>query len=173
MSVDIQPMAEEYTEGYHAALDAVSRERKYLAAEEGLPIERCREFARRNVEKGYPHVVAVADGRVVGWCDIVPPRTQWGFQHRGFLGMGILVPYRGQGVGTRLLGAALARAQQIGLERVGLEVFAFNSAAVALYRKAGFVEEGRERRARKLDGLYDDLLVMGLLLAPAGPENVT
>ena len=50
-----------------------------------------------------------------------------------------------------------------GLERVELEVFASNARAVALYRRTGFVEEGRRRCARKLDGIYDDILLFGLL----------
>ena len=46
---------------------------------------------------------------------------------------------------------------------IELEVFASNTAAIALYRALGFVTEGTKRRARKLDGEYDDNVVMALL----------
>ena len=48
------------------------------------------------------------------------------------------------------------RRAPLGMERVDLEVFASNEAAIALYPKFGFVVEGMKKRARKLDGKYDD-----------------
>lgn len=77
--------------------------------------------------------------------------------------MGVLKEYRGQGIGERLAQTALERARAIGLERVELDVYASNAAAIRLYEKLGFVVEGVHRRARKLDGQYDDLVSMALL----------
>ena len=51
----------------------------------------------------------------------------------------------------------------MGLDRIELEVFASNVRAVELYRRTGFVEEGRRRCARKLDGVCDDILMFGIL----------
>jgi ribosomal protein S18 acetylase RimI-like enzyme len=77
--------------------------------------------------------------------------------------MGILAPYRGQGIGRRLLQAALQSAQAKGLIKIDLEVFASNHAAIALYERAGFIREGCRRRARHLDGIWDDVLLLTLL----------
>ncbi|HQX10905.1 MAG TPA: GNAT family N-acetyltransferase [Thermoflexales bacterium] len=52
---------------------------------------------------------------------------------------------------------------EMDLHRVGLIVFAANERAVALYRKLGFVEEGRWRQFLRRDGADQDILVMGLL----------
>ena len=52
------------------------------------------------------------------------------------------------------------------LTRIELEVYASNSAAIALYRRFGFSEEGLKRRARFLDGQYQDILLMALLREP-------
>ena len=98
---------------------------------------------------------------VVGWCDIVRNPLE-GFRHVGRLGMGLLPHYRGQGLGKRLTVETIRAARLAGIERVELEVFASNERAVALYRKLGFVTEGVKRRARKLDGQYDDNVVMAL-----------
>ena len=38
---------------------------------------------------------------------------------------------------------------------------------MALYRKVGFVIEGTRVRGKKLDGEYDDVHLMGLLLTGA------
>jgi RimJ/RimL family protein N-acetyltransferase len=77
--------------------------------------------------------------------------------------MGLLPGYRGRGIGRRLMEEAIARAWHAGLERIELEVFASNAPARALYEKLGFVTEGVRRRARKLDGAYDDNVLMALL----------
>jgi RimJ/RimL family protein N-acetyltransferase len=57
----------------------------------------------------------------------------------------------------------LARSR--GLHKLALSVFPHNEAAIALYRKFGFVEEGRRRRhVRRANGELWDLIEMGLLL---------
>jgi RimJ/RimL family protein N-acetyltransferase len=48
------------------------------------------------------------------------------------------------------------------MEKVELAVFASNEVAQHLYRRLGFAVEGIRVRARKLDGEYDDELLMAL-----------
>jgi RimJ/RimL family protein N-acetyltransferase len=168
LSIDIVPIAEEHADGFHAVLDLVARERKYLAMVEAPPLEKVREFIRRNVSRGALQWVAVDSARsvhngVVGWCDILPDERE-GFRHVGRLGMGVHPDYRGRGIGPRLVASALSAARPLGLERVDLEVFASNVAAIRLYERLGFVHEGVRRRVRKLDGYYEDNLFMSLLL---------
>jgi len=78
--------------------------------------------------------------------------------------MGVLPEFRGQGVGERLIRAAIEASCAAGFERIELHVYAKNSVAEALYRKVGFVREGTLLRGKKIDGEYDDVHVMGLLL---------
>jgi ribosomal protein S18 acetylase RimI-like enzyme len=67
-----------------------------------------------------------------------------------------------------LLDWARAAAQ---IEKLGLFVFSTSEAAIALYRRHGFVEEGRGRRDMKFDeGRYADSLMMGHFLGAAPPE---
>ncbi len=61
------------------------------------------------------------------------------------------------GVGAALLHAALAQARREGLARAQLELRASNGAALALYRRFGFVAVGR--RARYYAGSEDALLL--------------
>lgn len=158
----IVPVAEEHIRGYHEAVDRVARERRYLAFLEALPIEKSAAFVRENIAQGNPHVVALAGGEVVGWCDICPiPRPV--YAHGGVLGMGIVEEHRGKGIGEALMRAALAEARRRGLTRVELTVRADNTRAIALYRRIGFVDEGVKRKAIRVDGRYVDVVCMALL----------
>ena len=161
--VRIVPTGEEHVEGFTAAVGAVARERRWIGMVDAMPLEASREFVRATLVGGGVHLVALAEGgAVVGWCDIHRnPRE--GFRHVGGVGMGLLPGYRGRGLGRRLLEAAIEACWDAGIERIELEVFASNARAIALYEKLGFVTEGVKRRARKLDGEYDDNVMMALL----------
>jgi RimJ/RimL family protein N-acetyltransferase len=78
--------------------------------------------------------------------------------------MGLLEPYRGRGIGERLIRSAIEAARTAGIERIELSVYGRNARAMALYRKVGFALEGTRIRGKKLDGDYDDVHMMGLLL---------
>jgi RimJ/RimL family protein N-acetyltransferase len=85
----------------------------------------------------------------------------------GFGEFGMLVDreWRGRGVGSALIQAAIAWARDQGLHKLCLEVFSQNTAAIALYRKCGFVEEGhRVKQYRRANGELWDSLLMGLPL---------
>ena len=87
-NVQIVPISEEHVEGYHACLDAVARERRYLGLVKAPPIESTSEFVSSNIRKNNPQYVAVENNTVFGWCDIVPKKGE-GFTHCGTLGMGV------------------------------------------------------------------------------------
>lgn len=160
--IRILPIAAEYIEGFRKALDTVAREREYLTLLEASPLEKTRAFVLGMIENGNPQFVALADGTVVGWCDIsrhtFPSRA-----HAGCLGMGIIPAYRGKGLGRRLMEATLQAARDAGIERVELCVHADNERAIALYEKIGFVREGLARKSVRIDGRYKDAIHMALL----------
>lgn len=139
-------------------IDAVARERRYLAVTSGFSEEATASFITSVGAANGVHLVAVLEDIIVGWCDITPASYE-GMKHVGRLGMGVKAGLRGQGIGTRLLQAALDRAFRQGLERVELEVFRSNNSAVRLYEANGFLREGVKVGARKLDGVTDDILI--------------
>ncbi|MNL05480.1 Spermidine N(1)-acetyltransferase [compost metagenome] len=71
---------------------------------------------------------------------------------------------RGKGYGTDALGTLCSYLfDEQGLHKARLYVERENLAAIAVYRKLGFVEEGRLREHRFYGGTFHDFLVMGLL----------
>lgn len=150
-------------DGFRACFDAVARERRWLAHVEAPPLEDVRRFVSSGLARGMVQMLALDGARVVGWCDVSPHSLE-GFRHGGELGMGILDGYRERGLGARLLEAVLTESRGRGLARVGLEVYASNPRAIALYRRFGFSEEGVKRAARILDGRAEDVVCMALWL---------
>ncbi|MCP4542730.1 MAG: GNAT family N-acetyltransferase [Chloroflexi bacterium] len=164
LKTHIVPIAEDYIEGFYKCLDSVARERQYLGRVEAPPLASVQGFVQSNIAQDIPQFVALRDGEVVGWCDIVPLGLDI-FSHCGELGMGVQQAYRRQGIGERLTIATIEKAREKGMERIELEVFASNKVAIKLYEKLGFVVEGVRKRKKKLDGVYDDVVEMALFVA--------
>jgi len=161
--ITIAVIQRRHIRGFYAVLDSVSREKKFLAWTSAPPFRSVKEFVLNSIARGNPQVVALDDGKVVGWCDITRhPRDTT--RHCGTLGMGLLPAYRGKGIGTHLMHTALLSAKKGGLYRVELEVFEDNAAARALYEKAGFAVEGKKIGAVKIDDRYVNTFIMGILL---------
>lgn len=98
-------------------------------------------------------LVAEANGKVVGICDI--QRKSFRESHVGKLGISILKPYRGLGIGKELMKTALELAKkELGLRMVSLEVFENNRIARKLYKKLGFKVYGRLPKALRYKGKY-------------------
>jgi len=160
-NIRILPISEHLIGSLNACLDAVARERSYLGFVEAPPVEDSRKFVRSIMVGGGAMFVAVRGDEVVGWCDIIQAKQE-GFRHNGSLGMGVLRAYRRLGWGGRLARKAIEWAKGTDVERITLKVFASNLAAISLYEKLGFEVEGVSRKARKIDGKYDDLIDMVL-----------
>ena len=134
---------------------AVAEERDGIATEPPVDVE-----ARAESLTVEETLVAVAGGEVVGSLHL--GRSRHGF---GEIGMAVAREWRGRGVGSALLAAAIDWARAQGMHKLCLGVFAHNANAMALYRKFGFVEEGRHvKQYRRSNGELWDSIDMGLLL---------
>ncbi|HEY7659139.1 MAG TPA: GNAT family N-acetyltransferase [Actinomycetota bacterium] len=156
-------------ESFLDAYRSVAAERRYVQTE---VVERTGRFYRRrfrrSVDAEGAHLLAVEAGRVVGSVSIRRsdhPVTR----HVATLGMFVVSDRRGRGIGTALLHAALRWAGRNGVERVELTVYPTNTAALALYRRFGFAQEGRLVRHAKKSYGYEDEILMALWI---GPEPV-
>lgn len=83
--------------------------------------------------------------------------------HSGTFGVSVRRDWRGKGIGTAMLETLLEWAEKNPLiEKVDLAVFSTNASAIELYRRLGFVEEGRRAKEIKLaPGEYVDEVLRG------------
>jgi ribosomal protein S18 acetylase RimI-like enzyme len=134
----ITPTAIEHAEGIIRVIDIVAHERKYFDVFEARPSSENRSLIQNEIASGSPHFVALAEGEIVGWCEVI--RSIFAANaHGGILNMGIIPAFRDRGLGARLLAATLERARRAGFVRIALYVHADNSRAIALYEKVGFI----------------------------------
>lgn len=124
-----------------------------------------REKIRKSNEKGNLYIVYEVDNKVVGF--LLFNRYELDrLRHAGTMGMGIKEAYCNQGIGTKLIEFLIRWAkEQKGLEKICLGVVSINDRAIKVYKRMGFVEEGRQRKQIKYeDGSYGDDVLMGFYI---------
>lgn len=108
-------------------------------------------------------IVAERQNEVVGYLKLDPGRYE-SVARTARLQMAVRSDLRGKGIGAELLRHAIAWAEGGALDRIEVFVRENNERAVKLYKRFGFVEEGRLRqRVRLADGRRIDDLVLGRL----------
>jgi RimJ/RimL family protein N-acetyltransferase len=154
-AVEVRPAEDRDRRPLALLFAAVAEERDGIAAEPPIDVE---ERAANWRLDGT--LVALGAGEIVGCLHL--EESHFGF---GEIGMMVARGWRGRGVGTALVAAAIELARARGLHKLTLGVFPHNEAAIALYRKFGFLEEGRlTKHIRRANGELWDLIEMGLLL---------
>jgi ribosomal protein S18 acetylase RimI-like enzyme len=123
---------------------------------------------RRSWNDDEAHIVAVEGGRVVGYVMVGRDRNPV-TRHVASLGLAVAADRRRRGIGTALLLEAIRWGRAVGVEKLLLSVYPDNVPAIALYRRFGFVDEGRlSRQSRKSYGDVDEIL-MAAWIGPAEP----
>ena len=153
--IEIRPAGERDRRPLAHLFAAVAEERDGIAAEPPIDVEK--RAANWDLDRT---LVALAAGEVIGHIIVI--ESGFGF---GEIGMMVARDWRGRGVGSALVAAAIEWGRENGLHKLTLSVFPHNEAAIRLYRKFGFAEEGRrEKQIRRANGEIWDLIEMGLQL---------
>jgi putative acetyltransferase len=158
--VEVRPVRPRDARQVLALVRSVAAERRFIRTED-VPwtLRDLRRQFRRSWTPETARIVAVAGGNVVGDLGIEREKHAV-LRHVAELGMSVAPEWRGRGIGSALLAEAFRWAAWAGVEKVSLEVYPHNQAALALYRKFGFEEEGRLVGQSKKSYGYDDEIVM-------------
>ncbi len=158
--ITFRPAQPEDARSFLSFWKAIVAEGGYVRSEEvGTPARVYRSRFRRSWTDREAQVVALDAGRVVGHVYIQRephPVTR----HVATLGIAVSADRRGLGIGRALMAEAFRWARSVEVEKIMLSVYPHNRAAIALYRRFGFVEEGRlVGHSRKFTGYEDEILM--------------
>lgn len=161
MEVIIRKIEDKDIRGFYEALCQVAQEGIYLLTTTPPSYEKMECFVRNNIKNNNAQYVAIMNNKVVGWADIIPLERNT-MTHVGHLGIGVLVDFRGMGIGANLLKKTIGHAWKQALTRLELEVFSDNEVAIKLYEKNNFEVEGVKKQARLFEGKYQDITIMAI-----------
>lgn len=99
------------------------------------------------------YLVALAEGRIAGCAGLTDICNEGNIDN-----VVVAEEFRGQGVGTLLLGELLSRGEERGIKAFTLEVRVSNAPAIHVYEKLGFVSEGV--RPRFYEKPVEDAMIM-------------
>ncbi len=151
-------------------------ERSYVLMEQyGKNVDAEREYITGLDPKGNLLIVAAAGNDLVGCLAALQadagmrPETR----HIAHIGLHISEPFRGQGIGPKLLEYAIEWAAASGFKKLEANIFTTNRRSLSLFSKAGFVEEGIRKNSIRMGSNFVNEVLMGKILqAQAGPGEM-
>jgi phosphinothricin acetyltransferase len=134
----------------------VSADTEPVSVEQRLPWFREHDPSRR------PILVAEEEGEIVGWLslsDFYDGRPA--YRMTAEIGIYVKEGHRSRGIGGRLLKETIRRAPDLGIKTLTAGAFAGNEASLRLFERFGFEKWAHFPRVAELDGIEQDLVVLG------------
>jgi len=119
----------------------------------------------------YPVIVAVSDGRVVGWGSLSRYGERCGYRHTVENAVYVAPDFQGRGAGKMILERLVALAEQLGYHAIIAQVVSGNEGSYILHEKCGFVTVGVLKEVGSKFGRWLDVIVMEKLLPPGDPPR--
>lgn len=162
--VTIRPAKASDARGWIELLNTISQEDRYILLEKITTSRRelARIFRFGSWTSESAAIVAADSNRVIG--QLTSTRNRNIQRHTAEIGMSILQPYRGLGVGEGLIEGAKQWSRAFSVEKLCLNVVPDNARAIRFYERVGFEKEGYRTAQAKLSYGYEDLIEMGMLL---------
>jgi len=128
------------------------------------PIERSQELLEGFSKKdsGFDGFAIDVDGDYIGFCSLRHVKDYPGYYH-----LGVVIGNRNyweKGYGSEVVNLLLHHGfHYLGARKIGLITNAKNPRAIKCFLSCGFVEEGRCRKVKWINGEYTDIVEMGML----------
>ncbi|HMP84521.1 MAG TPA: N-acetyltransferase family protein [Verrucomicrobiota bacterium] len=118
----------------------------------------------RHHDENHPVIVAVTDGRVVGWGSLSAYNPRSAYRRTLESSVYIHHQYHRCGIGSLVMRELIQRARQLGCHAIIAGIDAEQAASVALHTRLGFEKVGRLKQVgfkfgRWLDVIYTELLL--------------
>jgi L-amino acid N-acyltransferase YncA len=154
-SEDIESILRIYNQGIEDRIATLETDQKDLAHMEKWFQEH---------QGRYAVLVAERNSSVVGWASLNPYSHRCAYSGVADLSVYIDRDFRGQGVGSSLLGELESEARKHHFHKIVLYTFPFNQIGQGLYRKKGYREVGVLEQQGIMDNKFIDVMVMEKLL---------
>lgn len=105
-------------------------------------------------------LVADEEGSLVGWAALSPVSDRCAYAGVAEASIYVATDARGQGVGSALMTALLEASEAAGIWTVQAGILPMNEPSLALAKRAGFREVGIRERIGKLDGAWQDVILL-------------
>ena len=167
MEVNIRPATAADAQGVVDVINSVIQEGGLTALYPVFSVEQEEAFIQGLGARSVMYVAEV-DSTILGVQTLEPlaPYTR-SMDHVAVMGTYVYRNYRQHGVGRQLTGRSLTFAREQGYEKAIVYVRAGNSGGQAFYRQVGFVPKAILERQVKIDGRYDDEVLMELFIEAA------
>ena len=129
-----------------------------------LSLENRQAWFTARQQAGFPVLVAVEAGRVVGFSSFGEYRVFYGYRFTVEHSVHIAPDYRGRGIGGALLAGLLPLARDMGKHAMLGVIDADNAASIALHAKHGFVQVAHVPQVGFKFGRWLDSVFMQRLL---------
>lgn len=123
---------------------------------------------------GFPVLVAVSDGSVIGYASFGDWRAFDGYRYTVEHSVYVRADQRGNGIGKALMLTLIARAEQLGKHVMVAGITADNVGSIRLHEKLGFEHVGHLKQVGTKFNRWLDLVLLQLMLdtrAADGPEK--
>jgi L-amino acid N-acyltransferase YncA len=118
------------------------------------------------VAVGYPHLVALADGQVVGYAYAGAYRPRPAYRHSVEDSVYVDAAHHGRGIGGRLLARLIEECERRGFRQMVAVIGDNMEASIALHARLGFEHAGRIRAVGYNFGRWCDTTLMQRALGP-------
>jgi len=108
----------------------------------------------------FARLIARANSETKGWAALSRISARKAYSGVVEVSVYVAANNRGQGYGTRLLGALIAESEKNMIWTLQASIFPENLASLALHVAAGFREVGQRERIAKLNGVWRSTILM-------------
>jgi len=155
---------------------SIARAEQEIAREPGFFCSQPSELSENNVKNTIEcshsvYLVAECNGCIAAhaFLEILPLHS---LKHIAQLNIAVHKGFQNRGIGTQLMEKIIEWAKESEfIEKIELNVRASNVQAIALYKKMGFLEEGRLKRRVKTEIGYIDDILMALHVKGSLPDR--
>lgn len=121
-------------------------------------------FEKHHSSPRHPVTVVELDGKVVGWGSLSDYRERSAYRFTCESSVYVHHDFHGRGIGTAIVADLIERAKQLDYHTIIAGADAEQTASIALHKKFGFVECGKQIRVGYKFDRWLDVVFMQLML---------